>query len=272
VPHAVIAGASSGIGSALAAHLHDQGWQVSGTARRTMPADAGGVEPCISCDFASVGSVDGAAREIASGTPPWDLLVLAPGTMRPIGNFIDVDMDQWADSLQVNLINQLRFVHGLLTHAAQGGQRMPLCVFLAGGGTNSAPVAFSAYTVSKIALIKATELLDAEMPNIKFTILGPGWVRTAMHEETLTSTLAPEAVVRETRRRLKSGDFIEMNRVMKAVDWLLAQPKSVVGGRNFSVEGDPFDQEAFADFLERQPSALKLRRSGNEAYWSDHEQ
>ena len=34
-----------------------------------------------------------------------------------------------------------------------------------------------AYTLSKIASIKAVELLDAEVKDTKFTILGPGGLR-----------------------------------------------------------------------------------------------
>ena len=41
-----------------------------------------------------------------------------------------------------------------------------------------------AYTLSKIASIKAVELLDAEK-DTKFTILGPGWVKTKIHKSTI---------------------------------------------------------------------------------------
>jgi len=208
---------------------------------------------------------------VVASTPAWDALIVAPGTMNPIGLFPDVYIDEWSRSLDINLVHQLRFVHRLLGHAHTDSSTVPTCVFFAGGGTNSAPVAFSSYVLAKIALIKATELLDAEIPDIAFTIVGPGWVRTDIHQETLASDNAPSAVVEETRRRLAADDFVDMRDVVSTVDWLLAQPKEVVGGRNFSVAGDPIAEPGFADFLAADRSLFKLRRWGNDAYWTCHD-
>jgi NAD(P)-dependent dehydrogenase (short-subunit alcohol dehydrogenase family) len=272
MPQAVIAGVSSGIGSAIAERLAGRGWNVAGTSRRALSHSlAEHLGTAVICDFVEGSSVDSATREIVASTMPWDALILAPGTMNPIGPFAEVDFDQWAESVDVNVVNQLRFVHGLLGHANHGTALTPKCVFFAGGGTNSASPAFSAYVMSKIALIKATELLDAEIPNMAFTIVGPGWVRTDIHEETLSAALAPPAVIEETRRRLEADDFVDMSEVLAAVDWVLEQPKEVVGGRNFSVTGDPMGEPAFPGFLAADPSLFKLRRWGNDAYWTRHE-
>lgn len=264
---ALIAGITSGIGSALASHLREQGWNVYGTSRRP---DVDGLadiaDEVVACDFSEAASIDQTSEVLTETMPPWDLLVVAPGTMLPIGRFADVDIDEWSASLGVNLVSQLRLVHRMTAHANTAPDRTPLCLFFAGGGTNSAPVALSAYTLSKVALTKATELLDAEHEDIAFAILGPGWVRTPIHEEMLQSTTAPTALIEETQRRLDGDDFIEMDRVVEAVDWIIEQPKSVVGGRNFSVSGDAFSDPGFAAFLLDDPNRLKLRRLGNGEY------
>jgi NAD(P)-dependent dehydrogenase (short-subunit alcohol dehydrogenase family) len=272
MPHAVIAGITSCIGLAIAEHLLDEGWSVTGTSRRALPESLArkGVG-LVACDFQSAASIDEAAQELLTSTPEWDALIVAPGTMNPIGDFTDVDIDEWGRSLDINFIHQLRLVHRLLGHANTRSSTTPTGVFFAGGGTNSAPVAFSSYVLSKVALIKAAELLDAEISDIAFTSVGPGWVRTTIHQETLDADRAPAGVVEETRRRLEADDFVDMKDVVSTIDWLLAQPKDVVGGRNFSVAGDPFAEPGFGDFLSADPSLLKLRRWGNDAYWSRHD-
>lgn len=272
MPQAVIAGISSGIGTAIADHLLDEGWSVVGTSRRGLPELLSGRGVgLVTCNFLHASSVDAATQEIVDSLAAWDALIMAPGTMSPIGRFPEVDINDWSRSLDINLVHQLRFVHRLLGHARTTPAMPPKCIFFAGGGTNSAPVAFSAYVLSKVALIKAAEILDAEIPDVAFTTVGPGWVRTDIHHETLAADLAPHAVVEETRRRLEVDDFVEMVDVVSTIGWLLAQSKQVVGGRNFSVVGDPIAEPGFADFISADPSLYKLRRWGNDASWSHFE-
>ena len=88
----------------------------------------------------------------------WETLTLAAGHQEPVGNFLDCDFDDWDHSIMVNFTRQLNIVHGLMRN---------FCL-------NNATIAYSAYTISKIALIKF-ELLDAEIIDTTFSILGPGW-------------------------------------------------------------------------------------------------
>ena len=62
------------------------------------------------------------------------------------------------------LINALKF---------RNNKEVSNVIFFAGGGTNSATPAYSAQTLGKIALIKAVELLNDEIEDVKFFILGP---------------------------------------------------------------------------------------------------
>jgi NAD(P)-dependent dehydrogenase (short-subunit alcohol dehydrogenase family) len=265
VRQAIVAGVTSGIGSALAGHLSGNGWAVAGTSREPVSLSLrNDVLRTVVCDFACKDSIARASMELVDLTTPWDLLVLAPGSMVPIGTFESVDFEAWSKSFHVNLIGQLQFVHQLLRHANRSTDEPPLCLFFAGGGVNSAPASYSAYVVARIALIKATEMLDAEISDITFAILGPGWVRTKIHEQTLFSEQAPDSIVEETRRRLDADDFVPMAKVLDAIDWLINQPKYVVGGRNFSAAGDAFGDKALISLLLDTRDAFRLRRANND--------
>jgi NAD(P)-dependent dehydrogenase (short-subunit alcohol dehydrogenase family) len=263
---AVIAGISSDIGLALASRWRGRGWQVMGTFRTRSDAvtslERQGVR-LVACDFASRESVRAAGHWLAEMQQGWDVLVLGAATMQPIGAFADSDFDAWATSIEINFINQLSLLHALLGTRRIGSQ--PSVLMFAGGGTNSAPVNYSAYTLSKIALVKACELLDAELPDCRFVILGPGWVQTKIHNETLRAGVRAGSALDATKSRLSTGDFVQMSDVLDCCDWLVGASRDVVGGRNFSVAHDPWATTEIEAALASDKNLYKLRRAGNDA-------
>ena len=265
---AIVVGINSTIGAAIAESLAKSGWQITGTTRSsTYQPNLEGVRVISECDMSSKFATENTLSKILELNDSWDALIVTPGTMLPIGNFTQLSFDSWEESIAINFTNQLRLVHGLLRNAKHDKSLQPCVMMFAGGGTNSAPESFSAYTVSKIALIKMVELLDAENPDFRFTILGPGWVRSKIHQETLNSPHTPKKTRDETMRRLECDDFIPLNKVVETIKWLLAAPKSVIGGRNFSAAHDPFQNEYFANRLLDGSDILKLRRFGNDYSW-----
>jgi NAD(P)-dependent dehydrogenase (short-subunit alcohol dehydrogenase family) len=154
----------------------------------------------------------------------------------------------------------MQVLHALLPLRAVDS---PFVGLFAGGGTNSSPIGFSAYTLAKIALIKAVELIDAEMPDLRIAIIGPGWVRTKIHDETLRSGEQAPYAFAETSRRLMHSDFNPMTRVVDCVAWAMTAPREVVSGRNFSVVHDPWGLETLEQQLRGDADMYKLRRARN---------
>lgn len=261
----VILGISSDIGLALADHWAQQGNDVYGTYRTLsdgLKRLAHRFKGLYYCNLLDDQSIDRCVHRLEQDTLSWDVMVICPGTMEPIGRFDVCDIDLWRDGLTVNLIAPIRFLHKSLKFRRQD-LKEPSVLFFAGGGSNSAPVNVSSYTVSKIALIKATELLDTEFADVKFVIVGPGWVRTKIHEETLRATSASQEALFETRRRLNTDDFNSMENVVACCDWLVGAPKSSVGGRNFSSVHDDWGSATLNEMLVNNSDMYKLRRSGN---------
>lgn len=263
----IIVSASSDIGLELSKHFFQKQFKLVGTFR-TPSSQLTELESqflaLIQTDFSDSTSVDACIQKLRHSSFAWDFVILCPGTMEPIGRFESCNIDEWERSIKINLLSQLRFVHGILPLKHNQSSSIPKIIFFAGGGTNSAPVNFSAYTLSKIALIKAVELLDAEHDDVCFTILGPGWVKTKIHSETLRAGEASGEARRETNRRLEAGEFTPMSQVTDCCDWLLRSDKSVVGGRNFSVVYDPWPQDDLAKVLRESSDMYKLRRYGND--------
>jgi NAD(P)-dependent dehydrogenase (short-subunit alcohol dehydrogenase family) len=264
VPRGIVVGASSDIGLAISRDWLDKGISIIGSYRThsTALSDiACRFEALLPCDFADPPSIVRFADSIASRKHSWDYLIICPGTMEPIGNFAEVDMEAWCEGFSVNFLASMRVLHALLPLRAHDS---PFVGLFAGGGTNSAPKAFSAYTLAKIALIKAVELIDAEVADLRISILGPGWVQTKIHDETLRcQAKAPEAFA-ETSRRLKKRDFHPLTRVVECVAWAMAAPKEVVSGRNFSVVHDSWGSDSLTQRLLDDFDMYKLRRANNQ--------
>lgn len=264
---AVMISASSDIGAAMSGRWLKKGWQITGTYRTkssvTEALDAAGMK-LIHCDLSGVDSIQKACSMINGQVEAWDVLVLCPATMNPIGPFLDCEFDQWEQSLNSNFTGQMRIVHELLASRNMTTENGACVLFFAGGGTNNATIDYSAYTISKIALIKMCELLDAEIPDVRFVIVGPGWVKTKIHQETITAGDKAGQAYQTTQKKFEQNEFTSMEDVLDCCDWLIRSPRRIVGGRNFSVVFDCWGDKKLEDLLIGDEHVYKLRRYGND--------
>lgn len=262
----ILISASSDIGTAASERWLDAGWSVFGTYRtRSTKVDKLRTEGAalVQCDLTSAESIDMACKELTNLCTDWDVLVLAPGTQDPIGPFLDCDFKEWESSLNINFVSQIRIVRKLMDFRSRKGPA-PTVLFFAGGGTNGAVVNYSAYTVSKIALIKMCELLDAEVNDTKFVILGPGWVKTKIHDSTLRAKHKAGDNFQRTLSTIATSQWTPMKRVLDCCDWMIGAQREVVSGRNFSVVHDAWNTEKLQRLLLTDHGMYKLRRNGNE--------
>lgn len=267
-PKCVVVSASSDIGEALCRRWLSRGWEQVGTFRTRSQAVeelSGRGAKLVPLDLLDDVSRKRGCEELRLLGDGWDVLVLCPGTLAPVGLFCECDFGEWEMSCRVNFMGQLHIVHELLPKRNRFSRLGACVIFFAGGGTNSAPVRSSAYTVSKIALIKMTELLDAEVPDARFAIIGPGWVGTKIHKETLDAGTRAGSGCRQTRQKLAGNDLTPMDRVLDCCDWVIESPRDVVSGRNFAVAHDSWGEECLALRLRKDPQLYKLRRHGNDA-------
>ncbi len=192
----------------------------------------------------------------------WDKLVLCPATQDPIGRFENTKFDDWEESIILNFTSQMRILHELLPY--RNKMIIPTVIFFAGGGTNNATLNYSAYTISKIATIKITELLDAEMDDVKFIIYGPGWVKTKIHQSTLDTPLNSEDNYQTTIDKLNGDECTPMQDIIDSINWGINSKKEIIGGRNISVVFDDWGTDKLEKELKKNQNMYKLRRNGNE--------
>ena len=267
--NSVILSASSGIGGALCRSWAQSGWNIFGsfrTANQTvLDLQSNPKIQLAPCDLSSLNSISDFCSWIEKTCPAWDVFVCAAGSLDPIGPFENAPFEEWESAIQVNFLRPLRILQRLLkSRAPKTQEREPSVLFFAGGGTNNAVTNYSSYAISKIALTKMCEFLDAEIPDVRFSILGPGWVKTKIHESTLRAGVDKAgANFFKTQEKWAGTDWVPMERVVECCTWLATTPSKGVKGRNFSAANDLCGTLELERALEENPDMYKLRRNNN---------
>ena len=261
-----ILGLTSGIGRELAVRFLRDGWHVVGTHRIGANLDEvpSGCH-LLECDLSSAGSADDFIKRSQLEDWKWNIFVVCAGTEEPIGSFWDCEADAWAAGIAINALAPLRILRALWLRRDKTAQ--PAVAFFSGSGTNNAAPAYSAYSASKILLIKMCELLDAESPDTSFFILGPGIVRTKIHEETLRAGQKSGPNYTKVVEFLRSDDpGTSHDEIYECLQWCAQAGKEVMGGRNISIVHDAWRNggEELINALRTAPDLYKLRRFGND--------
>lgn len=198
--------------------------------------------------------------EIKKKFNDWDYIIFCNGDLNPIGKFKDINYENWEKSLNINFLSSLKILNYLLKRNTKNKNRGVL--FFAGGGTNNATSYYSAYTLSKIFLIKFVELLDYEENKISTCILGPGWINTKIHNSTLKSKIKNFKNKKIAEKVVKRNDDRKLLKLNNCVNWILKNIKKL-SGRNISLDYDKWGSKALLEKLKKNKNLYKLRRFGN---------
>jgi NAD(P)-dependent dehydrogenase (short-subunit alcohol dehydrogenase family) len=263
-----IAAISSDIGKALAQFYLNAGCRVFGTYRTDRGlSDLRGHDHVhlMDCDINQPQDLSKVAAELDRQNFQWDLFISAVGQLSPIGNFLDLDREEWVESVAMNGVQQLALLHAIAPF--RSARPTAKVAFLVGGAINRGFPNYSAYSLGKLQLVKFCELIHEEAPDIHAIAIGTGWVATKIHDQTLEAQSFAGVNYQRTIDFLnQSQSGTTMAEIKGLIDWCFAQPREVTGGRNFSVVHDPWRDGGtdLARALGSDQDGFKLRRHGND--------
>jgi NAD(P)-dependent dehydrogenase (short-subunit alcohol dehydrogenase family) len=192
---AVVTGGGRGLGRAFATALAAAGARVAVLARSADELQetvarierAGGTAQAFTADVTDDPAVAQGFAAVERAFGPVDLLVNNAGALGPLGPFAENDLADWWRAVEVNLRGQALCAQAVLP-GMLARRRGRIVNVASGGGTRMFPN-FSAYGVSKTALVRWSECLAAELAphGVAVFAMGPGTVRTAMSEHSLNS-------------------------------------------------------------------------------------
>lgn len=211
---AVITGGSGGISSVVAETLAHEGAKIFVLDRDSVKlrqAVARFSRQKLSvyglrCDVSKEREVESAVKKIVKSGKRIDILVNCAGIQAPIGPFSENNFSEWVRNVQINLLGTVLVTKNILPQMIK--QKNGSIINFSGGGSTSSRPNFSAYAVSKIGVVKFTEILADEVKKygVRVNAVSPGAVNTAMLKEVIRAgKRAGAEELRGAKLRAKKG-------------------------------------------------------------------
>ncbi|MBW7922759.1 MAG: 3-oxoacyl-[acyl-carrier-protein] reductase [Rubellimicrobium sp.] len=185
--HALVTGASGGIGGAIARALHGAGATValSGTREgplRDLAAELGARAHVLPCDLSDAAAVDALPGAAAAATGGIDILVNNAGITRD-QLFMRMSDDDWNTVLAVNLTAAMRLSRAAIRPMMKARWGRIVNISSIVGATGNAGQAN--YAAAKAGLVGMTRAVAAEVASrgITANCVAPGFIATAMTDK-----------------------------------------------------------------------------------------
>ena len=241
---ALLGGASSGLGAAIARSLVDEGARVALVSRSsdrlaTQVGDLGGAATAVPADLATP---DGPATAVATAVERLgglDLLLVNSGGP-PLGSFEDLDEQTWEKAIDGTLRSTLRLIRAALPHLRES-DRPAILVILSSSAREPIP-GLTTSNLLRPGLAGLVKSLSSEIAPIRINAITPGRVSTDRITQMDTGTAEREGTTVDVIQgrnfaRIPLGRYGEPAEVGRVGAFLLSEAASYVTGAIVPVDG-----------------------------------
>ena len=147
-----------------------------------MIAEEGGDARAFACDVSDWPSVEATVSEIAEALGPPTILVNNVGVRGPLGNAVDLDLEDWDRALRINVTSMMLTARACLPHMREAGRGSIVNIASVAGLQGGHPHLL--YPTSKGAVVNMTRAMAAHHgpEGVRVNCIAPGMVFTPMVE------------------------------------------------------------------------------------------
>lgn len=261
----LITGAGRGLGKRLALGFARRGCRIGLVSRSKAELDlahieieqAGGSALRIRADVTDAEQIGMAVeRAHVAFQSPVDILICAAGVHGPLKSFLEASLAAWNQTINVNLMGVIHACRAVLPHMTK--RRAGKIIVLTCESDRPPHAHFSAYTVSKTALVRLVESIAVEVvdDNVQINCLDPGRAYTTLTDEIIEAGDTLEAsVVAEAREVRRTGGASAELQLQHAL-FLASEQSNHITGKLIHITDD---WQKLRNATLR-PDALTLRR------------
>jgi NAD(P)-dependent dehydrogenase (short-subunit alcohol dehydrogenase family) len=189
--NAVVTGAGTGVGRAVALALLARGWNVALIGRRSamldetisLAGDVGDRALTVACDVSDEQAVKAMAQSVMERFGTVDVLVNAAGTNTPERSLAVLSEENYHRMMNTNLNGVYYCVQAFLPSMRERGAGTIINIGSI-SGLRATPLAGVAYSMSKFGVVGLTQAINAEERNngIRACVISPGEIDTPILE------------------------------------------------------------------------------------------
>lgn len=221
---AIITGASSGIGKAIAYKLSSLGHPLLLLSRRKHLLEDFNLPNtlCRQVDVKNLESFKKAIYEAESLYGPTDLLINNAGIML-LGNTSTQNVSEWTDMIETNIIGVLNGIHSVIQTMKNSQTGTIINISSIAGRKTFKNHAI--YSATKFAVHSLSESIREELSNsnVRVSIIAPGVVETGLLSHTTSNEIRNDYV--KMKKSMNGG--LEATTIADTVAYIYSQPQSV---------------------------------------------
>ena len=252
----LITGGGTGIGASLATDLGANGNKVIICGRRAEKLEAVTKQNeniCgFKCDVSKEAEVVLFKRHVSERFLCIDVLINAAGLFGSIGRFDKTDSKQWRETIDVNLFGTYLITKHFLDLLLKS--EVKKIINMSGGGAFNSFPNYSAYAVSKAAVVRFTENIAEELAElgVQVNCVAPGFVATEIHKATIDADKdrVGNNFYEFTLNKLREG-AVPMDVVVNCVKFLISPHSNGLSGKTISASFDKWDSEEFRNSIDK---------------------